>query len=369
MTIDSQFFLADGSKIPGTIEIQETALVLKAEDIVEQWYHTLIKSRIGGAGNKLIFLSIPSTQQISSLYFERSSENLAKLSKLDYSVYKQIYNQDRREKNRFRLSLVAVLACLIFLSSLLILAWNPLFNKLVEKFPYSLEQQIGIQIIDAILPKEKSLKHAEIQQILEQQIRPIIEQMPEGMKDIKIHLSQENQVNAFALLGGHIIFNRGLLLKATSIEEVLGVAAHEIAHIRLRHSIQTLIHSLGLFVVFDILFGDLSGTIAIVIENSNLLLQRGFSRSFELEADQYAYNMLLKSQISPQGMVSFSRRLDQEAMKNDSNRIQDSLSFLSTHPATRERIERLEMLISKENKRIPLIDFDYKKFKTQIPKP
>ena len=364
MLIESQFFLTDGTKVPGTIEIQDSSLRIAAGSIVESWDHGRIDSKIGGAANKLVFLSTTASSQVTSLYFERNAENLKQFSGLKHSAYQAIFTDDRTEKRRFYLALLGTFSSIALLIYLIFMGWYPLLDAMVDRFPYSIEKQLGDKLIELALPTGKKWEHPKVHETLTQQMQTIIEQLPKEMRDIKLHLSQDEAINAFALPGGHMIFNRGLLRSAHSIEEVLGVAAHELAHIHQRHSTKTLIHSLGLFLAIDILLGDISGAIAVIVDNGHLLLQRGFSRSYEMEADEQGYLMLTKANISPQGMIDFFRTLEKESMKIESEGLEEALTFLSTHPATKERIETLQKRINKDAQKIPLIDFDYNGFKS-----
>lgn len=362
MTIESQLFLADGEKISACLEAGESSLLIKADNIEEQWPHSLIEAKIGGAGNKLVFLSYPNSKTIKSLYFYRNATDLAVLLNLNIPNYEHLKIADRKEKRQFTLTVLSLIVLSLGLIYLVSKSWYPALDMLVDRIPYSIEKKLGEHLIKAVLPADKGLNHPKIEEILVKQLRPLIKQLPKNMQGIKLHISKNHEINAFALMGGHMIFNRGLLLRASSLEEVLGVAAHELAHIRERHSMKALVQSLGLFFAIDLLVGDIGGTIAVLIENSQMLLQKGFSRSHELEADDTGYQILKRAEVSPQGMVDFFRLLKHDAKESGLDQFSEAFAILSTHPGTTERIEKLEKRILSEKTQFPPIPFDYQNF-------
>ena len=89
----------------------------------------------------------------------------------------------------------------------------------------------------------------------------------------------------------------GLILKAESAEEVLGVMAHEMAHVELQHSMRNLVEMVGLYGIISAVLGDVSGIAAILVNNAPYLMQMKFSRDHEREAD--AMGCLLYTSPSP----------------------------------------------------------------------
>ena len=132
---------------------------------------------------------------------------------------------------------------------------------------------------------------------------------------LKFHIVEDASLNAFAMPGGNVVLHTGLLLAADSPEEVAGVLAHEIAHVTRRHGIRNIVSSAGLYLVMQMLVGDVSGAVAILTDNSALLLDRKFSRDFEREADEAGWDYLIRSDIEPSGMIRFFERVRQEDQK------------------------------------------------------
>ena len=147
---------------------------------------------------------------------------------------------------------------------------------------------------------------------------------------IKIHLLDKNEVNAFALPNGRIVIYSDLILAAENQEELSGVISHELAHIELNHVMKKLMKEIGLNVLISMITGG-SGTDAIG-EAAKLLSSTAFDRSMEREADIKAVDYLIKANINPEPFAHFLYKLsdsESDAMKY--------LSWISTHPDSKER--------------------------------
>jgi Zn-dependent protease with chaperone function len=142
--------------------------------------------------------------------------------------------------------------------------------------------------------------------------------------------------NAFALPGGRVYVLRGLLDRAETQDEVAGVIAHEIGHVRYRHGLRKLFQAGGTTFLLGLLFGDIVGGTAIVIA-SQQLLDSSYSRDAEREADDHTAAVMGGLGRSGVAMGRFLGRLD----KSDGGNLP---VFFRSHPLTAERIARLEKL-------------------------
>ncbi|MCC2657690.1 MAG: hypothetical protein K0Q76_2798 [Panacagrimonas sp.] len=145
----------------------------------------------------------------------------------------------------------------------------------------------------------------------------------------------DKDVNAFAAPGGVVVVHSGLIQAADSADEVAGVLAHEVQHVELRHSLQNMIHAIGWAALLTVVMGDVSAIAGVLIHQAGTMR---FSRELESEADMRGLDALHRAGLPAQGMVSFFRRLQREEA--------GSVPLLSSHPATAERIERLESAIA-----------------------
>ncbi len=168
-------------------------------------------------------------------------------------------------------------------------------------------------------------------------------------------------VNAFALPGGYIFINWGLIDKADSADEVAGVLAHEIQHAVHRHGLRNVIARAGITLVVALAFGDAQGLAGLVAGASGELAALSFSREQEEEADREGMKLLIAAGFDPQGMPTFFAKLKEEQKKKGL----DLPSFMSTHPDTDARIENLRQLIeSNEEPHINPLSLPWEQVKT-----
>ncbi len=142
--------------------------------------------------------------------------------------------------------------------------------------------------------------------------------------------------NAFALPGGFIIVSDELVQLATNDDELAAVLAHEIGHWQRRHGLQSVLRGSAALLIVGTVTGDLSTLTTFAGSLPMLLLQRGYSREFEEEADTYAVALLRRARIDPAYLASILQKL--EAVRPAGGR---DFSYLSTHPATADRIRRI----------------------------
>jgi len=124
-----------------------------------------------------------------------------------------------------------------------------------------------------------------------------------------------------------------------------------------------------LFLMVQTLLGDMTGVIAIIMENSSQLLSLSFSRDHEMRADEVGFTHLVEAGIDPRGLTQFFERLKQKE-SGTQKKYQDYLQFISTHPMTQDRIDknklRYEELSYDIKNNILKQQFNYKDFKTLL---
>lgn len=210
---------------------------------------------------------------------------------------------------------------------------------LADQIPPSWEVELGNTLFAQFRPQ--ILQDAPLKNQLDRVTERLVSHVPDLGYPIQFHLIEDPSLNAFAIPGGHIVVHSGLLKAVRRPEELAGVLSHEIAHLVHRHGFRKLIDSAGLFLLIQGLLGDSSGLLALLADSSEFLLKQKYSRDFELEADDSGFELLVAAQIHPQGLIDFFRTLQTEAST------QPQLpTLLSTHPLTRERIERLEIKLA-----------------------
>jgi Zn-dependent protease with chaperone function len=152
-----------------------------------------------------------------------------------------------------------------------------------------------------------------------------------------------SDINAFALPGGYIYVNRGVLDQARNEGEVAGVLAHEIAHVALRHGThqasKAYAAQAGLSILGGLLGGKVGSGAADIINavggfGLNALFLK-YSRDLETQADIRGAQILAASGYSPADMVNFFHTLERVDSSKKTN-------WLSDHPAPPDRIARIQ---------------------------
>jgi predicted Zn-dependent protease len=222
----------------------------------------------------------------------------------------------------------------------LFLAKDWILERITEQIPLKWEQSLGDSIYSRIEAEGKIVENSPWDSQVEAITKRLTNVVPGSGYVFRFHIMRDTNVNAFALPGGNVVILTGLLEQADSGEQVAGVLAHEIAHVTHRHSMRNLLQNAGLWVLIQSLFGDASGAAAVISQGSRYLLEQKFSRKFEREADEAGWDYLLAARIDPRGMIQFFEKLKALAGKN--GEMNGSLSLLSSHPATQERIDELK---------------------------
>ncbi|MFP4348984.1 MAG: M48 family metallopeptidase [Thermodesulfobacteriota bacterium] len=244
---------------------------------------------------------------------------------------------------RSRVILAGFLVILLGGFASLFLFKDSLVIAVADRIPARWEARLGQSALSQLKAGNEFIEDTAIRDQLMGITDPVFQGIPETEYDFRVYLARNPEINAFALPGGIIVLNSGLILSATGPDQVAGVLAHEAAHVTLRHGLRQIIGAVGLFALVQALFGDATGLMAVLIDNSALLLTRKYSRDYEREADETGWDYLTAAGIDPRGMISFFEHLIEETRTGENlpAGLGDALNFLSTHPATPERIDRL----------------------------
>ena len=240
--------------------------------------------------------------------------------------------------NRLRISSLLLPILSIFILSGCVTIYNPATQQKETLFMDTAgEVGLGKDMDSNIQTKIKILEEPRMQNRLED-----IGTRLAGCSDRQdlgyhFRIAKDKELNAFAIPGGFIYVNSGLMDIATD-DELACVLAHEIGHIAARHSVKKLQAVLGYQLVAGIILGA-SGNQAMsqAIDVVFNVVSMGYSRKDELLADRLAVKYAKKAGFNPYGMITFFEKLKQEAQKKGPN---FNLAFLSSHPPIEERIKQ-----------------------------
>lgn len=214
--------------------------------------------------------------------------------------------------------------------------WLKLFE--VKKRTEQTEEKLGEQYWQIIKASEDEVSNQVIVQCVDSVLIKLCSANNISRSDIKLHLIDNSEVNAFALPGGHMIINTGLISHSEHQDAVAGVIAHELAHIQLKHVMKKLVREVGLAALLNSAGG---GGGDLIKETSKMLTSLAFDRSLETEADLKAVEYMLEAKINPEPMANFLYLLASEH-----HELMEKLAWISTHPVSQERAE---LIIEKMN--------------------
>lgn len=164
----------------------------------------------------------------------------------------------------------------------------------------------------------------------------------------QVLLGKDRIVNAFALPGGWLGLQLGLINVTTSRDEIASVMAHELSHVTQRHISRLQSEEkkstpllIGAMILGVLAMGRnpqagnamLAGGQAVAIQG-----QLNFSRDMEREADRIGFGVLTQAGFQPQGFVTMFEKLQQASRINDNG----SFPYLRTHPLTTERMADMQ---------------------------
>jgi len=219
---------------------------------------------------------------------------------------------------------------LIFVAVLIFLIF------LVEAVLYFVPEEKEIEMFGSWLPGDLvTVAHDDPRlETLEQVVFRLSRHWPESKYTFRIEIDDSPQLNALAFPGGLIIVTAGLLDEVESENELAFIIGHEIGHFKNRDHIR----GLGRGVVLGILFTAISSSDGGATLGASIadLTLRGFSRRQESAADQFGLELIHQEY----GHVADAWRFFERIEEGDESFI-DLVSYLSTHPPPKNRIEDL----------------------------
>jgi predicted Zn-dependent protease len=209
------------------------------------------------------------------------------------------------------------------------------------------EIELGQKLAGQIEAEHAVLRDADLQRYVRYLAQPLIDQawVDRPGIDYRITILDDiQQVNAFALPGGPMYVFTGLLVLAEDESEVAGVLAHELGHVVARHSANQLGTQFGVQLLLGIALGEAPEQLAQMagqIAGAGAIAR--FSRDDERQADEYGVRYTAAAGYDPRGLITLFEKM----ARLDASGGSSLERFLASHPATDERIARIEARIDR----------------------
>ena len=216
------------------------------------------------------------------------------------------------------------------------------------------EQRIG-KLVAGNLNRLSASNNLAVRLWLTDLIRPLLNHSSLPNKEIELFLVNDRSINAFASPGGVMGIHTGLILKVESVEELIAVMAHEIAHISQRHYAYRRADQesksplyMGAFLASVLLATNVDANIgeaAIHATNAALVRdQMAYSRANEQEADRIGLELMQASGFDTSKMLSMLSYLDSPFVENDPN-----WEWARSHPISEQRIADVSARINSQS--------------------
>ena len=238
----------------------------------------------------------------------------------------------------FRVAGLAVVACILWF-----IVGGGLATTVVKGIPIELEEAIGDSAVSDLSADYSSCENEEVVAAVQQVLDALVVEAGDTGYTFTLHVLTSEDVNAFALPGGHVFVLSGLLEMTEDPSELAAVMGHEMQHVLGRHGLRSIVQRAGVGVVMAMVLGDVSETVAVVAGLAGELGVLRFGREQESEADEVGLRLIGGAGFDPQGASRFFSKLSAEAGETGTS-LDSAIALLSTHPASSDRMKRLDEL-------------------------
>lgn len=243
-------------------------------------------------------------------------------------------------ERRYATAFAALLICLGVVFSVIEYGIPLLARQVAFALPPGVESALGregLQTLDRGIFRPTALESS-----TQSRLQGLFQTLSSGDVEVaetrlELRSSPRLGANAFALPSGIVIITDDLVKLAQKDEELLAVMAHEIGHVHHRHILRQILQNSMTALLVAGLFGDLSSIAGLSATLPTFLVQQKYTREFEREADLFAAETLRAHGLSAVHLANILKRLSEAHGSSESG----LLDYLSSHPATEERVEAL----------------------------
>jgi predicted Zn-dependent protease len=252
----------------------------------------------------------------------------------------------RTLESRWTYALASVAVIALFAAWTLVYGVPLAARHIAEYLPPGIEKEVGRQTLAAL---DQFCSKSALSQGRQDQIRERLATLTLGLASAARYTLEFRSCgmqigpNAFALPGATLVVTDDLVTLAQNDGELSSVLAHEVGHVLYKHSMRQGLQAAGVAALVTALAGDAVTITGLAVAIPTVLLETGYSRQFEEEADDFAFRRMKEVGLSPRYFADMMKRLEEHEQRSQGTKVkgEDSLNdYLSTHPPTQKRIER-----------------------------
>jgi len=225
------------------------------------------------------------------------------------------------------LLLTGALAILI----LLYLALGFCVDLIAPKISPRLEERLGGLFSQFYADELHTTETERLQRLLDEEVK----ELPEKRLNYSVHLVENNQINAIALPGGHIVVFTGLLKEINTDDALAFVLGHELGHFIHHDHLRGLGRGLTLWALSAFLLGA-DNSVTTFLGHSLLGIQMKYTRQQETQADMFALEITHRTFHNVSGAVEFMQQLAEKEKRGP------LAYYFATHPYPKDRIADIE---------------------------
>ncbi len=224
-----------------------------------------------------------------------------------------------------------------------------LSEQIAEALPQKTNELIAgntLEILDKYLFKATTIPEQE-QEEIRNHFQSSIATLDTTTKNTKYKLhfrlwkeGNRSIPNAFALPSGDIIVTDKFIQLAKNQEEIDSILLHEMGHVVHKHTLKRVIESSFVAVAVMVIVGDTSAITDMGVGVGSLLVSSSYSRKYESEADNYAFEKMLRAKIDPASFSTIMNRMEASSQNKAKDSDEESVvDYISSHPSTKQRVQ------------------------------
>jgi predicted Zn-dependent protease len=248
-------------------------------------------------------------------------------------------------------------ALVLFLAACLLLVQTHASMAQFETLTIEREKQIGEQFLLELQQESTLIDDPFITSYVNHVGQKLVAQMKPPPFKYKFFVLKDPTFNSFAVPGGYVFLNTGMILEADRVEEMAGVMAHEVSHIYCRHMAQMVeksklvtVASIVGAIASVLVGGAMAAPLIMGTMGGGETAMLSYSREFEGQADAMGFKWMLKAGYNPRGMLTMFQKMSKQRWFEGGGK---TPLYLQTHPYTDDRIVVLAQKLQIHQKELP----------------